>query len=96
MSSMPSNSNIAGAQPQEAIGTITEIHGPVVVIDCDQLPPLRQALRARLDHESYLFEVHQHINEHSLRAIALHHSGGPYRGMTVYDNRGGRQITHPA
>ena len=82
---MASKSIVAEAQPEAAIGTITEIHGPVVVIDCDRLPPLRQALRARLDHESYLFEVHQHINEHSLRAIALHHSGGLYRGMTVYD-----------
>jgi len=82
---MSSKSVVAETQPEEAIGTITEIHGPVVVIDCDRLPPLRQALRARLDHESYLFEVHQHINEHSLRAIALHHSAGLYRGMTVYD-----------
>ena len=82
---MASKSNVADTQAEAAIGTITEIHGPVVVIECDQLPPLRQALRARLDHESYLFEVHQHINEHSLRAITLHHSGGLYRGMTVYD-----------
>ena len=85
MASIASNSIVAETQPESAIGTISEIHGPVVVIDCDRLPPLRQALRARLDHESYLFEVHQHINEHSLRAIALHHSGGLYRGMTVYD-----------
>ena len=67
------------------VGTITEVHGPVVVIACDRLPPLRQALCARLDHESYLFEVHQHLDEHHLRAITLHRSAGLHRGMTVYD-----------
>ncbi len=82
---MPITPIVAEEHNQEAIGTITEIHGPVVVISCEKLPPLRQALRARIDHEFYLFEVHQHINEHSLRAITLHHSAGLYRGMAVYD-----------
>ncbi|MGD2141687.1 MAG: F0F1 ATP synthase subunit beta [Burkholderiales bacterium] len=82
---MPASSIAVKQDDQQAIGTITEIHGPVVVIGCGKLPPLRQALRARLDGESYLFEVHQHINEHSLRAITLHHSAGLYRGMPVYD-----------
>ena len=33
---------IVAAQMQ-AIGTITEVHGPVVVVRCSRLPPLRQA-----------------------------------------------------
>jgi F-type H+-transporting ATPase subunit beta len=67
------------------IGTITEVHGPVVVISCRQLPPLRQALYTDLDRETYLFEVHQHLDEHHLRAITLHRTTGLRRGAPVYD-----------
>jgi len=72
-------------ETRSPIGVITEVHGPVAVIACDTLPPLRQALRADLDHETCLFEVHQHIDEHQVRAITLHRSGGLHRGMPVYD-----------
>ncbi|WOX05595.1 F0F1 ATP synthase subunit beta [Microbulbifer pacificus] len=67
------------------IGTIAEVHGPVVVIRCDKLPPLRQALRASIDHESYLFEVHQHLDQHHARAITLHRTAGLRRGLPVFD-----------
>jgi len=67
------------------IGAIVEVHGPVAVIRCDRLPPLHQALCAHLDHETYLFEVHQHLDERHVRAITLHRSSGLYRGLTVHD-----------
>jgi len=67
------------------IGTVSEVQGPVVVIACKQLPPLRQALRAHLDSDTYLFEVHQHLDERRVRAITLHRSAGLRRGMPVYD-----------
>ena len=67
------------------IGVIAEVHGPVAVIACDTLPPLRQAVYADLDHETYLFEVHQHLDEQHVRAITLHRSAGLHRGMKVYD-----------
>ncbi|GMR21216.1 MAG: F0F1 ATP synthase subunit beta [Gammaproteobacteria bacterium] len=70
---------------QIPIGVISEVHGPVVVIACDTLPPLHQALCANLDHETYLFEVHQHLDERHIRAITLHRSAGLHRGMTIYD-----------
>ncbi len=70
---------------QTPIGVIAEVHGPVVVIACDTLPALQQALCAHLDHETYLFEVHQHLDERHLRAITLHRSTGLHRGMTIYD-----------
>jgi F-type H+-transporting ATPase subunit beta len=57
----------------------------VVVIACRPLPILRQALYADLDHETYLFEVHQHLDEQRVRAITLHRSAGLRRGMPVYD-----------
>ena len=66
-------------------GVIVEVHGPVAVIACDTLPPLHQALCANVDHETYLFEVHQHLDERHVRAITLHRSAGLHRGMAVYD-----------
>jgi F-type H+/Na+-transporting ATPase subunit beta len=73
------------AKAQKPIGRIAEVHGPVSVIACDTLPPLHQALYANLDHETYLFEVHQHLDERHIRAITLHRSAGLHRGMAVYD-----------
>jgi F-type H+-transporting ATPase subunit beta len=70
---------------QQPIGVITEVHGPVVVIACETLPPLHQALRTRLDNETFLFEVHQHLDERHVRAITLHQSAGLYRGLKVFD-----------
>jgi len=70
------------AQP---LGRVTEVHGPVVVIACDTLPPLRQALVAPVDHDPILFEVHQHVDEGHVRAITLHRSSGLRRGMPVFD-----------
>jgi len=67
------------------IGTVTEVHGPVVVIACDRLPPLHQALCTSLDHERYLFEVHQHLDPRHVRAITLHRTAGLRRGAPVYD-----------
>ena len=70
---------------RQPIGTLVEVHGPVVIIDCTQLPPLRQALCTCFDHTTYLFEVHQHLDERHIRAITLHGSAGLSRGMTVFD-----------
>jgi len=70
---------------QTPIGVITEVHGPVAVIACERLPPLHQALSTKINHETYLFEVHQHLDERHVRAITLHRSAGLHRGMTVYD-----------
>jgi F-type H+/Na+-transporting ATPase subunit beta len=81
-----SMSSVGGLKPEsQRTGVITEVHGPAVISAWDTLPPLRQALRASLDHESYLFEVHQHLDEHHLRAITLHRSGGLRRGMPIVD-----------
>jgi len=81
---MPSTLAVEGKE-QTPIGTIAEVHGPVVVIRCDTLPPLHQALCTSFDHETYLFEVHQHLDERHVRAITLHRTAGLHRGLTVYD-----------
>ena len=75
----------APSDNQVPIGQVAEVHGSVVVIACDTLPPLRQALCANLDRETYLFEVHQHLDERHVRAITLHRTSGIRRGMTIYD-----------
>jgi len=82
----------ASEQQQPVIGVIAEVHGPVVVIACETLPPLHQALYASLDDESYLFEVHQHLDERHVRAITLHRTAGLHRGMSVRDTGAPLQV----
>lgn len=74
------------------IGHIVEVYGPVVDIACRPLPPLHRALRAAIDHESWLFEVHQHLDPHHVRAITLHRTSGLRRGMEVFDTGAALQI----
>lgn len=79
------NQTIETGSQDKYIGSTVGVHGPVVVIACNRLPPLHQALTARIDDESYLFEVHQHLDERHVRAITLHTSSGLRRGMPIYD-----------
>jgi len=67
------------------VGTISRVHGPVVDIACAILPALHRALVSKLNHQSYTFEVHQHLDEKHVRAITLHRTAGLCRGMPVYD-----------
>jgi F-type H+-transporting ATPase subunit beta len=70
---------------QMPMGVITEVHGPVVVVECSTLPPIHQALSAANDGETYLFEVHQHLDARHVRAVTLHYTSGLERGVAVYD-----------
>jgi len=74
------------------VGTITAVHGPVVVVACETLPPLHRALCTRLGDETYLFEVHQHLDARHVRAITLHYTSGLQRGMNVFDTGGPIQV----
>jgi len=73
------------ATPSPRTGIVTEVHGPAVISAWDELPPLRQALAARINGETYLFEVHQHLDERHVRAITLHRNTGLRRGMSLTD-----------
>lgn len=75
----------AAPQGRVEVGRIAQVHGPVVDIACQVLPPLHQALMATLDHQPCIFEVHQHLDEGHARAIALHRTAGLRRGMPVFD-----------
>lgn len=68
-----------------AIGVIEEVHGPVIDIVCQRLPPLHQSLCVFLENERYIFEVHRHLDASRVRAIALHRTSGLQRMMPVYD-----------
>lgn len=70
---------------QKEIGFIEEVRGAVVDICCPQLPPIHQAVFSEVDGESFIFEVFLHLDEHSVRAIALHKIAGLRRGLPVYD-----------
>ena len=69
-----------------AMGVICAVHGPVVDIVCDYLPPLHQALFTSIDHEVYILEVYQHLDERHARAVTLHRTSGLRRGMAVFDS----------
>lgn len=68
------------------IGEIVGVQGPVVTLYCETLPPLRQALWTRTENERIWFEVHQHMDENHIRAIALHRTAGLSRGQEVFDS----------
>lgn len=74
------------------IGVIEEVHGPVVDMLCERLPPLHQALFCSFGHEYYPFEVYRHLDARRVRAIALHPTGGLKRGLPVFDSGGSLRI----
>ncbi len=69
------------------------MHGPVVDILCESLPPLRRALYVCLDGDRFTFEVHRHLDERRARAVALHGTGGLRRRLPVFDT--GRPLQVP-
>ena len=72
----------------ESIGSIAQVQGRVVDIECERLPPLHRALHAYAENETYTFEVHQHLDPHHVRAITLHRTGGLRRRMPIFDTGG--------
>ncbi len=74
------------------LGVIEEIHGPVIDILCRRLPPLHQALYVWLDGERLTLEVHRHLDESRVRAIALHRTGGLRRLLPIFDSGGPLQV----
>jgi F-type H+-transporting ATPase subunit beta len=76
------------AQQAGPIGRIDQVHGPVVDIVCDHLPPLHRALSATGDGGAYTFEVYRYLDRCHVRAITLQGSAGLRRGMEVMDTGG--------
>jgi F-type H+-transporting ATPase subunit beta len=64
------------------IGSIAAVNGDVVDVACERMPSLHRALSTG---DGVILEVHQHLSEGRLRAIALERASGLSRGMAVYD-----------
>ena len=87
--------NAASHAPETSsppLGVIEEVQGAVVDVLCSELPPLNRAIHVFLDGERCTFEVHRHLDQHRVRAIALHRTSGLQRQMPVFDSGGGLQI----
>ena len=77
---------MASTSPRDPLGHVAEVHGPVVDIACDLLPPLHRALEVAIDGGSAVLEVLHHLDPHQVRAIALHPTAGLRRGTPVFDS----------
>ncbi|MCG3168894.1 MAG: ATP synthase subunit beta [Pseudomonadales bacterium] len=80
---------LPGAEP---LGVIEEIQGPVIDVRCSRLPPLHRAIHVCLRGQKLTFEVHRHLDEQRVRAIALHRTSGLRRSLPVFDGGAGLQI----
>lgn len=90
--SAPVTGSVHCPKGSACVGRIVRVQGPVVDIVCETLPPLYQALFTALDHETYIFEVHLHLDESHVRAITLHRTAGLRRGMPVFDTGGSLHV----
>jgi len=73
-------------------GTIERIDGPVVDIACRETKSLHRALYSEENGQRYVFEVYRDLDEHHVRAIALHSTSGLKRGMPVFDSGGAVRV----
>ncbi|MDR0427538.1 MAG: F0F1 ATP synthase subunit beta [Dysgonamonadaceae bacterium] len=72
----------------ENFGYISQVIGPVIDVAYGQtgrnLPQINEALKiTRPDGKSLIVEVHQHIGEDTIRAVAMDSTDGIARGMKV-------------
>lgn len=74
------------------IGHVVEVHGPVVDVACETLPPLHRALTVAIDGGRAVMEVLHHLDTHHLRAIALERTAGLQRGTPVFDSEAPLQV----
>ena len=82
----------ANASPAAPIGRVVEVHGPVVDVACDTLPPLRRMLQVSFDLSGAVLEVLHHLDTRQVRTIALHRTSGLRRGTPVFDTGGPLRI----
>lgn len=72
------------AVPIGSRGRITAVRGSVIEVEfADALPNLYEAVRVCADGATTILEVAYHLDAHTVRAIAMSHTEGLARGMTV-------------
>lgn len=66
-------------------GTITQVVGVVVDVEFStgKLPGIYEALTTELNDKTITFEIAQHLDEHSVRAISMSSTDGMKRGSEV-------------
>lgn len=76
-------------------GTIVSLIGPVIDVRFTdrKLPGLLTALEIPIDDRKITVEVLEHLDERTVRGVAMDYAGGLQRSMTVYDT--GTQIQVP-
>lgn len=68
----------------ESSGRIIAVRGSVIEVEFPyHLPNLYEALRVCVDGRTTVLEVASHLDAHTIRAIAMSHTEGLARGMTV-------------
>lgn len=79
--------NIHRLNGMKPVGTVVEVHGPVVKIECHPLPSIHRALVTATEKDSFTLEVYQHLDASHVRAFTLHRTSGMRRGLPVFDTR---------
>jgi F-type H+-transporting ATPase subunit beta len=83
-----------GSDLEVESGKVVAVRGSVVEIGFEEgLPSINEALRIKLDDRTIVLEVAQHIDLHTIRAIAMAPTEGLARGMTAERTR--QPITVP-
>ena len=92
-SNLPNPGDLAGRSADATvqasaprIGRVVEVHGPVVDVACETLPPLHRALEVAIDSRRAVLEVLHHLNLHQVRTIALSRTAALQRGTPVFDS----------
>jgi len=77
------------------LGTVVAVSGPVVDVTIGKgtLPAIDDALTIEAESEPIVIEVHAHLDEHTVRGIAMRSTAGLSRGAAV--NATGGPITVP-
>lgn len=80
---------------QKNVGHIVQIFGPVIDVQFpnEHMPAILSALEVKINDESIIFEVAQHLGEGIVRAIAMSMTYNLSKGLEVYDT--GSQISVP-
>ncbi|UIF67090.1 F0F1 ATP synthase subunit beta [Mesomycoplasma hyopneumoniae] len=82
-------------EKQENVGHIVQIFGPVIDVQFpnEHMPAILSALEVKINDESIIFEVAQHLGEGIVRAFAMSMTYNLSKGLEVYDT--GSQISVP-
>jgi F-type H+-transporting ATPase subunit beta len=85
----------SSAAPKESRGAVTRIRGSVVDVDfpSEKLPPINDALIVESQGDARLVvEVQEHLDQHTVRGVAMENTAGLSRGVAVRPTGGPLQV----